>query len=65
MVVCCYANAGEAGRRGSSVDDAIRSAAHNRHVSFILSTDDVIPAHSTAGHRSFDAGFIGHVNSRC
>ena len=41
-------------QRGSSVDEAIRSAGHNRHVSFILSSGDICGGDSTVGHQSFD-----------
>ena len=44
-------------RRGSSVDDAMRPAGHNRHVSFILSSGDVRGADaitSSMGRQSFD-----------
>jgi len=53
-------------QRGSSVDEATRSAGHNRHVSFIFSSGDVCGADSTTssvGQQSFD-GAIFPSNSR-
>ena len=53
-------------RRGSSVDDAIRSAGHNRHVSFILSSGEVGAGNcttSSAGHHSTDGPSIP-INNR-